>query len=452
MSLPPRRLRVALLGAAILAVATPQRAPAQENHLWPSPEIAKEAIGGEPAQLSDGLYRVELSDGYVITTHGPDPAPNKIELLEAGTPQTDPVCSQDHAIHVLYSHPSLVSTNRVDSVKDALRSHIGQMNAVLNQAAAASGGTTANFKVLCDDAGAIRVDSFSNNTIFPYFTNIVESARAAGFNDPDVDYLIFYDGDFPGICGFGQLSNDTRPGAENRNNSGGYGVTYKSCWFSRTPMHENGHTQGAVQTGAPGSDGGGHCTEHNDVMCYPSTSQQCPGAAQYDCGFDSYFDAAPEPGEWLASHWNIGSSANRYIVLGEADQGSPAPSPAPQPEPSASPQPTPSPSPSETPADDPPRRHAMNLTLTLRHHLVAGGRLSAEDGFASCSAPVKVEILKKRQTRWITIATTMTQEGGTFRVRLGDRPGSYAARIAAFTTPETDVCEAATSRPVRHRH
>jgi alpha-tubulin suppressor-like RCC1 family protein len=36
----------------------------------------------------------------------------------------------------------------------------------------------------------------------------------------------------------------------------------------------------------------------------------------YDCGHDDYFDAAPEPGEYLASHWNVGSTLNRFIAFG----------------------------------------------------------------------------------------------------------------------------------------
>ncbi|MDQ3981819.1 MAG: hypothetical protein M3271_03965, partial [Actinomycetota bacterium] len=88
-------------------------------------------------------------------------------------------------------------------------------------------------------------------------------------------------------------------------------------WFSRTPMHENGHNQGAVQSGAPHEDGTNHCTEHEDIMCYPSSSLECPDQMYYDCGFDTYFDAVPEPGEWLDTHWNIGSRVNRYIEFGD---------------------------------------------------------------------------------------------------------------------------------------
>ncbi len=92
-------------------------------------------------------------------------------------------------------------------------------------------------------------------------------------------------------------------------------------------MHENGHNQGAVQRSAPFSTGAGHCWEDLDVMCYSpdggdqhqdGTVLNCPADLYFDCGFDSYFDAAPEPGEWLAQHWNIAIPANRFIALGGA--------------------------------------------------------------------------------------------------------------------------------------
>ena len=42
----------------------------------------------------------------------------------------------------------------------------------------------------------------------------------------------------------------------------------------------------------------------------------CQGQARFDCGHDDYFDSAPEPGEYLASHWNVGSPLNRFLAFG----------------------------------------------------------------------------------------------------------------------------------------
>ena len=146
---------------------------------------------------------------------------------------------------------------------------------------------------------------------------------------------MFYDSNGP-ACGVGYFRNDEQPGINNANNNpgwtgAGYGVTYKSCWFGRTSIHENAHNQGAAQYSAPNSTGNGaHCNEFNDILCYVDggnrnqTMIACPSGAPavgtywYDCGWNTYFDSAPEPGEWLATHWNIGSSVNRFIEFGTA--------------------------------------------------------------------------------------------------------------------------------------
>jgi hypothetical protein len=61
-------------------------------------------------------------------------------------------------------------------------------------------------------------------------------------------------------------------------------------------------------------------------MCYSPdggdrnqfATNDCPGAQRFDCGFDDYFDAAPEPDEYLANHWNLGSPLNRFIAFNAA--------------------------------------------------------------------------------------------------------------------------------------
>ncbi|MDP9068610.1 MAG: hypothetical protein M3N53_09765 [Actinomycetota bacterium] len=321
-----------------------------------------EAVLGDGAQLlPNGLYQVTLGDGYTMTTHGGDLLREEalVNPLAPGAAERPPICATGNVQHVLYGHPDVISRNRVEDVKEQIRTHIRQMNALLNAAAMESGGVTADYRVACDANGEIRVDSFVNPTLIPYFTTVVAAARDAGFSDPDVDYSIFYDGEFPGICGIAELWRDSRPSADNRNNSGGYAVTYESCWFSRTAMHENGHNQGAVQAGAPNHDGTNHCTEQLDVMCYPSTSRACPTSMLYDCGYDTYFDAKPEAGEWLDSHWNIGSRVNRYIVFGDAV------APARQPDPIPPPEPEPSPTASAD-SEDPGARLAVSSTRPRR--------------------------------------------------------------------------------------
>ncbi len=309
------RLGCVAVLAAVVAVVAVAPATAGEGDALRTFATSSTGIGPGANRLPNGLYEVTLEDGYRLTTHGPDPVLPQVDVgpIGPGGPERPPHCATSPYQHVLYGYPAVIGTNRVDQFAGEIRAHIRRMNALLNEAAIESGAAGADYRILCDDRGEIRIDTFANGTIVPYFTNIVEAARAAGYRDPNVDYTIFYDGNFPGICGFGSLWGDDRPSADNRNNAGGYGVTYQSCWFTRTPMHENGHNQGAVQAGAPQHDGTNHCSDHEDIMCYPSTSRPCPGDFRFDCGYDTYFDAAPEEGEWLASHWNLGSTLNRYI-------------------------------------------------------------------------------------------------------------------------------------------
>jgi hypothetical protein len=92
-------------------------------------------------------------------------------------------------------------------------------------------------------------------------------------------------------------------------------------------MHEVGHNRGAVQPAAPDSTGSGaHCNEGHDVMCYaPDGGDQnqsmvypCSTLTRFDCNFDTYFDAAPEAGEWLSNHWNLGRQGQNFMVISPA--------------------------------------------------------------------------------------------------------------------------------------
>ena len=71
---------------------------------------------------------------------------------------------------------------------------------------------------------------------------------------------------------------------------------------------------------SPFATAASHCTDGLDVLCYPDgtgpgsyTETRCPANGYYntpdgvpvDCGYDTYFDAAPEAGEWLTRFWNV---------------------------------------------------------------------------------------------------------------------------------------------------
>ena len=283
---------------------------------------------GPAKRVARGLLRVKLRDAETVLTHGLDPEPPADaggQPLDAAGPERQPVCASDYYQHVLYGRPS-DAPDRLSSVKATILSEIKQMDALLNQEALASGGLAADYKVKCDGAGEVQVHSFQSAETGAQttFSGVLSAARQAGFNASNADYTIFFDSSAPRACGTGTFSDDQRLTADNANNSGGdYAVTYSDCWTDRTAMHENGHNQGAVQYDAPYSTGSGaHCNDGYDVMCYSDGGDRdvgmsvfCSDKVRFDCRYDTYFDTAPEPGEYLESNWNLGSPLNRFIAL-----------------------------------------------------------------------------------------------------------------------------------------
>jgi hypothetical protein len=178
--------------------------------------------------------------------------------------------------------------------------------------------------VVCDASDGLAIGSFTNAGGSD-FADIVAAARAAGYDRTDVDYAIFYDDSARRACGTGSYIEDSRPTPDNANNSGGgYAVVYSDCWAGSTPLHEVAHTQGAVQPDSPYSTGSAaHCRDERDVMCYADGGERdagmidrCMDREHFDCGHDDYFDVAPQKGEYLATHWNLGSPENAFITLG----------------------------------------------------------------------------------------------------------------------------------------
>jgi hypothetical protein len=317
-----RKLALLLSLAAGLTVFAPATPDALANH------------------PGEDLHVVRPDVGPALLTHGQDPMPAAEELaayrggqsggvgFEPGDPERAPICTAADHQHVLYARVA-GAANRANEVRASLRAAVRRTNAVLNSESLASGGSTADYKVRCDGTGDIAVDSFT--TTGSTFAQVVSDARAAGFNSNAADYLIFFDAERAGSCGVGSYTEDERLTASNESNfGGGFAVVYRDCWFTEIPMHEVGHTMGAVQYGAPHSTGtGGHCWQENDVLCYSpdggdlhqgGTVQNCAGTPRFDCGFDDYFDSAPEPGEYLASHWNLGSGLNRFVAFGQGAQ------------------------------------------------------------------------------------------------------------------------------------
>jgi hypothetical protein len=316
----------------------------------PVPQAVERALGGDVEVAQNGLYRVDAGQGPDLLTHGPDTkahieqeaaAAGQPASFGPGSPERAPDCTlaredAERFQMVIYARPSGSPDRRQESL-DTIRTQMRRMNWVLNRDSLASGGPTADYRVACNFPLAeqtIFVGSLVTNG--SSYAEIVASAKAAGWMDYRADHTIFFDGEDPTgqACGVGNIYNDDSLSANNRNNNpdiagatGDYGVTYRSCWNGNTVMHENGHNSGAVQNTAPHAtgQGGWHCWDEQDVMCYSpdgGTNHQegvellCTDREYFDCGYDDYFDSNPEPGEYLATHWNMGSPLNKMIHFG----------------------------------------------------------------------------------------------------------------------------------------
>jgi len=94
--------------------------------------------------------------------------------------------------------------------------------------------------------------------------------------------------------------------------------------------------------------------------------------------------------------------------------------------------------------------HARSLTLALKKHLRAKGKLSVPDGFAACLPGAEIDIQRKKGG-WKTIREAVTNAAGGYKAKLPDKPGKYRATVGE-TASGVETCGPATSKVKRHKH
>lgn len=287
-------------------------------------ECLFEDIPGQgPSCAVEGGWIVRFASGGTALTHGADAFVS--DAAVAGAPR-DPVCvdaSSDAHAHVVYARAG-DRPDRYDAMAPAVRDLVREVNGRLNQEGGERGAIV-DYKVRCA-AGVVEVA----NAVLPTpaasatFSTIVSDLRSLGHTSPLAKYWVWYDGavDCGGCAGQATVHADDRLVADNAANAGNdFAVTY-GVLSSTVMMHENAHNLGAVQLSAPHTSGSWHCNDGSDVMCYadggPSSAPftACADREHFDCGHDDYFDPAPAPGSYLATHWNLGSRLNRFVQFG----------------------------------------------------------------------------------------------------------------------------------------
>lgn len=305
-------------------------------------------------QLPNGNRLVHHKHGVATETHGGDhehaPVAGEGQAVSAIAPERAVVCaSSGSRSRAVYAYAA-GSANRVDTMRPEIQAVVRSANGKLAQAGTET-GVVADFRFACDSTNQPLVTAISTNGAD--YSSIVSAARSAGLSTTTEDYWIFADFASPGgYSGVGTFYSDDTLSASNANyTNAGYAITYSGYWGGTTPMHENGHNMGAVQTSAPDSSGAGHCDGYGgqDVMCYNDGGAQWDSThacgtvsgQHYDACHNDYFHTKPPAGSYLATKHNIGANtswasfSNPFLAFGSTspDPGTTTPTPTPTPTP-----------------------------------------------------------------------------------------------------------------------
>lgn len=305
------------------------------------------ALATVDPRCGPNLTALITSDGrFVGCTHGPDPAPEGVDLNKrktlreltlaasgrtlAAAPGVPCVGTGSDGKRVQAMYVRTQSTaSRFAAVSPLIRLWAGQTSDAFNATAAEQGGKRQLRFVTTGAAPNCVVsvmevvlpntadDGMGNTSMI----NTVNAMIAKGFNKPNRKYLMWFDTSGHGICGIASLRNDDSPGTTNQSNGTGWSRIDSPCWSTMVfdimvEAHEVMHNLGGVQASAPHKTPAGHCSDEFDTMCYrdvsppPRLTYPCSILHEhlFDCGRDDYFNVNPPAGSYLATHWNTARS------------------------------------------------------------------------------------------------------------------------------------------------
>jgi hypothetical protein len=307
-------------------------------------------------QATDGLCggafeaflesRIDPSMKQVLCTHGPDPAPEGVDVRvdqapepaaelafpsaatagETGAGSVPCYGNGDDGFRVQLVYARSTSRNdRFASYESSFRAWAARMDAVVRESAAETGGVR-HIRFVTDSACNPVIERVAlGNSAMSSFSSMVSELHNRGYARTDRKYLVWADTNT--YCGISELyvddTADSTPGRNYNNGNprvqGAIGRVDNGCWGlpNLVEAHELLHLLGGVQPTAPNATPGYHCRDESDRLCYADGSggggvrQVCPPwhEALYDCNHDDYFSTAPLPGSYLSTHWNTASSA-----------------------------------------------------------------------------------------------------------------------------------------------
>lgn len=321
-----------------------------------------------PDSLCGGAFEALLDERHpamkqVLCTHGPDPAPEGVDVLadrgpdavaglpgpsaqtaaEGGSVPCYGTGTDGYRVQLIYAR-STTAADRFATYEASFRSWAARLNQVVKDSAAKTGGTR-NIRFVTDTAcNPVIARVALSSTAMSSFSSMVNALHGQGYTRSDRKYLVWADTNR--YCGISELyvddTQDPTPGRNYNNGNpfiqGSIGRVDNGCWglTNMVEAHELLHMLGGVQASAPHATPGFHCIDEYDRLCYDddSTSQPityvCPSAqeALFDCNSDDYFSTAPPGGSYLATHWNTASSA---FLSAQAPIGTPTTTTVPPP-------------------------------------------------------------------------------------------------------------------------
>jgi hypothetical protein len=350
----------ASLPTATAAASLPQQSPPSPHAASSESNAAREAdaavatcaasgafldIAGQGRLCrSHGLWVMRTRDGQDMTVSAPDlaatVASSKSPTVAASTgPLLVQQCvnpAQSPHVELYYAHFSGQPDN-FGGQAGAIQQMFRDVDAnFINYDATTYFRVQAHLFVECDGSlnPVVHDIALSTPITGSNFSSIVNDMKNQGHTSRLAHYWIWTDGNPVsafGYAGQSTITGDDSASASNRiNSSAQYSVNYGYSETGSGPQifaHENGHAMGAVQLSAPDSTGNWHCTDGYDVMCYNDggpngaryTNTVCAhtpnGTAVFDCNFNDYFNPSPAAGSYLATHWNVASPNDHWLLL-----------------------------------------------------------------------------------------------------------------------------------------
>ena len=239
-----------------------------------------------------------VGSGRIRCTHGPDPAPDGVDVRvrkELGAPasaggagpqgavaaaQTGIPCygtgSDGYRVELIYVRLA-GSPDRSATLFPNFVTWAAIANTAYRDSAAQTGGIR-NIRFVTDaSCNLVIAKAEVSSAAMGSFATYISELKAKGFNRSDRKYLTWADANT--YCGIGEIYIDDKPAiapglsTSNYNNGhpgvkGAFARTDNGCWgmSASVEAHELTHVLGGVQTSAPNSTAGYHCTDESDRM------------------------------------------------------------------------------------------------------------------------------------------------------------------------------------------